>query len=62
MLNCLLYSAADELRDSSLGVSLLRATFRARKELAMWNFYRDVIQKSLHDHPDAKKLLRGLVG
>ncbi|WP_157015858.1 hypothetical protein [Pseudomonas batumici] len=62
MLNCLLYSAADELLDSSLSVSLLRATFRARSELAMWSFYRDVVQKKLRDHPDAKKLLRGLIG
>ena len=62
MLNWMLYSAADELRDTSLGVSLLRATYRARSELKMWNVYRDIVQLNLHDHPDAKKLLRGLVG
>jgi hypothetical protein len=61
MLNFMLYSAADELLGSSMSVSLLRATFRARNELAMWSYYRDVVQHSLRDDPDAKKLLRGLV-
>jgi len=62
MLNYMLYSAADELQGSSMSVSLLRATFRARNELPMWGYYRDVVQHSLRDDPDAKKLLRGLVG
>jgi len=62
MLNYMLYTAADELQGSSMAVSLLRATFRARNELVMWGYYRNVVQRSLRDDPDAKKLLRGLVG
>jgi len=62
MLNCLLYTAARELKGTTLSVSLLRATFRARSELSMWKPLRDVTQNALSGHVDGKKLLRGLLG
>lgn len=62
MLNCMLNAAGQELDPHGLGISLLRATFRGRKSLVMWSVYRKVVEESLHDHPDRRKLLRGLVG
>jgi hypothetical protein len=62
MLNLLLYTAARDLRTSSLGVSLLRGTFRAKKDLTMWAVCRDAMYSSMQSSPDSKKLFRGLLG
>ncbi|MCQ9422691.1 hypothetical protein NRB16_03985 [Pseudomonas sp. LJDD11] len=60
MLDALLEGASVEFLDSTLSVSLLRATSRAKKSLVNWRLYKFKVIESLQEDPSRGVLLRGI--
>lgn len=60
MIDEALCHASEQLVGSSLSVSFLRATSRAKGKLYFWNYYYAKVKSGLADGADAARVLRGL--
>jgi len=60
MIDELLLSASHNLIGTSIAISFLRATQRAKDRLTFWPYFYYNIKASLDDNPEAKTMLRGL--